>query len=530
MTATQDPATGEGHRHYQLDDRFLADEGTVFLTGIQALARLPLEQLRADRRAGLNTAAFVSGYHGSPLGGFGDAVADAARLAPDLPIVFEPGMNEEYAASAVMGSQLAAIQPDCRYDGIVGIWYGKAPGVDRAADALRHAVCTRTSMRGGAVAIVGDDPAAKSSTIPSSSAGLLFNMHVPILYPGDPNETLKLGRHAVALSRATGLWVAMKIVADVADATATVELHPEAFDPVLPEVDGTPYQHRPDGRLLTPHTLELEREIIEVRYELARRYAADNKLNYLTADPADAWIGIVSSGITYREVLEAFRRLGLRTEDEIAACGIRLLKMGMPLPFNVETMRRFARGVREVLVIEEKTPNIESLLKDALYPLADRPVVVGKADEEGRTLFPAWGALDADAIVPLLRRRLEATLGDRLAPVPSRPQRELIPLGVQRTPFFCSGCPHNRSTEVPDGALVGAGIGCHTMTLLMDPERVGDIAAITCMGNEGTQWIGMSDFVERDHMFQNLGDGTYFHSGQLAIQAAVAGGVNITYK
>ncbi len=527
MTATHQHL---GTANYRLEDRFLADEGTVFLTGIQALARLPLEQLRADRRAGRNTAAFVSGYQGSPLGGFGDAIADAARLAPDLPIVFEPGMNEEYGASAVMGSQLAAIQPDCRYDGIVGLWYGKAPGVDRASDALRHAVYTGTSMQGGAVAIVGDDPAAKSSTIPSSSAGLLFNMHVPILYPGDPNETLKLGRHAVALSRATGLWVAMKIVADVADATGTVELHPEAFNPVLPLVDGQPYQHRPDGRLLTPHTLELEREIIEVRYELARRYAADNKLNYLTADPADAWIGIVASGITYREVLEAFRRLGLRSEDEIAACGIRLLKMGMPLPFNAETMRQFARGVREVFVIEEKTPNIESLLKDALYPLADRPVVVGKADEEGRTLCPAWGALDADVIVPLLRRRLEVTLGDRLAPVPNRPQRELIPLSVQRTPFFCSGCPHNRSTEVPDGSLVGAGIGCHTMTLLMDPERVGDIAAITCMGNEGTQWIGMAPFIDRKHLFQNLGDGTFFHSGQLAIQAAIAAKVNITYK
>ncbi len=515
---------------YRLDDRFLADAGTVFLTGIQALARLPMEQLRADRRVGLNTAAFVSGYQGSPLGGFGEAVVSAARLAPELPIVFQPGMNEEYGASAVMGSQLAAIQPDCRYDGIVGLWYGKAPGVDRAADALRHAVYTGTSMHGGAVAIVGDDSAAKSSTIPSSSAGLLFNMHMPILYPGDPNEILRLGRHAIALSRATGLWVAMKIVADVADATASVDLHPEVFQPVIPMVDGRPYQHRPDGRLLTPHTLELEREIIDVRYELARRYAADNQLNYVTSDPSDAWIGIVSSGITYREVLEAFRRLGLTSEAEIAACGIRLLKMGMPMPFNAETMRSFARGVREVLVIEEKTPNIESLLKDALYPLADRPVVVGKTDEEGRLLFPTWGALDADVILPPLRRRLEATIGDRLAPIPRLAQRELIPLSVQRSPFFCSGCPHNRSTEVPEGSLVGAGIGCHTMTLLMDPDRVGDIAAITCMGNEGTQWIGMSSFVDRKHLFQNLGDGTFFHSGQLAIQAAVAAKVDITYK
>ncbi|MBY0400840.1 hypothetical protein K2X89_11125, partial [Myxococcota bacterium] len=220
---------------YALDDRYTADEGRVFLTGIQALARLPLEQLRVDRRNGLNTAAFVTGYPGSPLGGYDRAVAGAAKLAPELPIVCRPAMNEEFAASAVMGSQLAAAQPDCRYDGIVGLWYGKAPGVDRASDALRHAVYAGTSMHGGAVAIVGDDPAAKSSTIPSSSAGGLTDMHVPLLYPGDPAEALDLGRHAIALSRVTGLWAALKIVADVADATATVDLHPERIVPVLPQ-------------------------------------------------------------------------------------------------------------------------------------------------------------------------------------------------------------------------------------------------------------------------------------------------------
>ena len=515
---------------YRLDDRFLADDGTVFLTGIQALARLPLEQLRADRRVGLNTAAFVSGYQGSPLGGYGDAVVRAARLEPDLPIVFKQAMNEEYGATAVMGSQLASAQPDSKYDGVVGIWYGKAPGVDRAADALRHAVYAGTSMQGGAVAIVGDDPAAKSSTVPSSSAGVVFDMHMPLLYPGDPVEALTLGRHAIALSRATGLWVALKIVADVADATASMELHPEAFDPVLPLLDGQPYQHTPDGRLLTPHTIELEQEIVEVRYELARRYAADNKLNYLTVDPDDAWIGIVSSGITYREVREAFSRLGLSTESEIEACGIRLLKMGMPMPFNAATLRNFARGVREILVIEEKQPNLESLVKSALYGVPNGPRVIGKVDDAGALLFPAYGALDADNILPILRRRLEGTIGERLAPEKLQRERVVIPLNVERSPFFCSGCPHNRSTQVPEGALIGAGIGCHTMVMLMDPERVGDVSAITCMGNEGTQWIGMADFLERDHMFQNLGDGTFFHSGQLAIQAAVASGVNITYK
>jgi len=519
-----------GQREYRLDDRYLADEGAVFLTGIQALARLPLEQLRADRRAGLDTAALVSGYPGSPLGGYDRAVAAAARLAPELPVRCRPALNEEYAASAVMGSQLAAAQPDCRYDGIVGIWYGKAPGVDRATDALRHAVYAGTSMHGGAVAIVGDDPAAKSSTLPSSSAGALAGMHIPMLYPGDPAEALDLGRHAIALSRLTGLWTALKIVADVADATASVELHPERIVPVLPEHDGALYHHRPDGRLLTPHTLELEREIVEVRYELARRYASENRLNVVTADPPDAVLGIVASGITYREVREAFHRLGLTREEEIAARGIRLLKMAMPLPFNEETVRSFARGLTELFIIEEKAPNIESLIKDALYALPDRPLVVGKRDERGERLLPAHGALDADALLPILRARIESRLGVRLEAEDGHSGRALAPLAVARTPFFCSGCPHNRSTEVPEGALVGAGIGCHTMTLLMDPERVGEIAGVACMGNEGTQWIGMADFVERPHFIQNLGDGTYFHSGQLAVQAAVAAGVNITFK
>ncbi len=516
--------------NYRLEDRFVADEGTVFLTGIQALARLPLEQLRADRRAGHRTAAFVSGYQGSPLGGYGEAVVRAAKTEPELPVVFKYGMNEEYGATAVMGSQLAAARPDALWDGVVGIWYGKAPGVDRAADALRHAVYAGTSMLGGAVAIVGDDPNAKSSTVPSSSAGLLADMHMPLLYPGDPGEALDLGRHAIALSRATGLWSALKIVADVADATANVDLSPDRVQPVMPLLDGVRYHHVPDGNLLTPHTVDIEREIVEVRYELARTYAAENKLNHVTVDAPDAWIGLIASGITYREVREALSRLGLPDDRSIRNAGIRLLKMGMPMPFNPATMRSFAAGLDQIMVVEEKQPNIESLLKDALYSMPDRPMIVGKQDEHGEVLLPSWGALDADGIVPILRRRLEGRLGDRL--VPERKERTKIPiaLGVERTPFFCSGCPHNRSTEVPDGSVVGAGIGCHTMTLLMDPDRVGDIAGLTCMGNEGTQWIGMSDFVETPHLIQNLGDGTYFHSGQLAVRAAIAADVNITYK
>jgi len=514
---------------YQLNDRFTKDEGTVFLTGIQALARLPFEQLRADASAGRRTAAFVSGYPGSPLGGYGEAVKMAAKTQPDLPLVFRQGVNEEYAATAVMGSQLANARPDATYDGVIGIWYGKAPGVDRAADALRHATFAGTSMHGGAVAIVGDDPNAKSSSLPSSSAGLMSDMHMPVIYPGDPIEALVLGRHAIALSRATGLWTALKIVADVADATANMALHPERFEPIIPTIDGKPYEHHPDGNILTPFTLEIEREIIEVRYELARRYAADNDLNYVTVDPPDAWLGIMSSGITYREVREALSRLGLKTDADIAGAGIRLLKMGMPLPFNQATVRDFSQGLEEFLIIEEKHGILESLVKDALYASAVRPRVVGKSDEVGNTLFPGWGSLDADTIVPLLRSRL-GRVSDRLVPEAKKRVRIPIPLAVERQPFYCSGCPHNRSTQVPEGTVVGAGVGCHTMSMFMDPERIGDIIGLTAMGNEGTQWIGMAEFVDTNHIVQNLGDGTFFHSGQLAIQAAIAADVNITYK
>lgn len=515
---------------YRLSDRYTEDRGTVFMTGLQALARLPIEQLRVDRAAGLRTAAFVSGYPGSPLGGYDKEIAAAARIAGDLPIVCRPALNEEYAATAVMGSQLAGGRADALYEGVIGIWYGKAPGVDRASDALRHAVYAGSDPRGGAVALVGDDPSAKSSTLPSSSAGSLFDMHIPVFYPGDPAEALALGRHAIALARCTGLWASLKIVADVADGSATVDLEPDHVQPKIPLYQGKPYVHVPDGRLLTPHTIELEREIHEIRYALAVEYASLNRLNRATVDPSRAWIGIVSSGITYREVREALRRLGLPSDADVERAGIRLLRMQMPMPFDPATLRNFARGLEELLVIEEKRPNLESLVKSALYNHVEHPLVIGKFDDQERPLLPGHGSLAADDILPALRRRLSPRLGDRLVAETSHRESTTAPLAMRRAPFYCSGCPHNRSTQVPEGSLVAVGIGCHTMVMLMDPHRVGEISSLTCMGNEGTQWIGMSEFVERRHLVQNLGDGTYFHSGQLAIQAAVAAGVDITYK
>jgi indolepyruvate ferredoxin oxidoreductase len=515
---------------YALSDRYTKDRGRVFLSGVQALARIPLEQMRVDRLNGINSAALVSGYPGSPLAGFDRETQLAAQLASDLPYVAQPGLNEELAATAVMGSQLIHTG-GARYDGVVGVWYGKAPGLDRACDAIRHAVFTGTSRHGGVVALVGDDPHAKSSTLPSSSDATLVDLHIPILYPGDVQDAIDLGRHAIALSRASGLWTSLKIVAGVADGTGTVDLDLLRVQPIIPtmEVNGSIWIPHPSGRLLGSATLAIEQEFQDVRLELARRYGVENLLNRVTANPGDAWIGIAACGYTYYETLAALRLLGLETMDAIEGAGIRLLQLRMPVPLDVAIVREFAHGLEEIFVIEEKNPTLEWLIKDALYGWNERPIVVGKKNESGQRLIPSTGHADADAIIGPLRSRLASRLGDRLAPLP-RKQRELIPLSAERTPFFCSGCPHNTSTKVPEGSLYGAGIGCHGMTMLMPEDRVGVLAGVGAMGNEGAQWVGMQPFVNTPHFIQNLGDGTYFHSGQLAIQFAIAAKANITYK
>ena len=518
---------------YQLTDRYRSDDGRAFLSGSQALARLPYEQLRADRIAGLNTAAYVTGYPGSPLAGFDRDVTGATRLATDegLTMVFQPAMNEELAATAVMGTQLAVTVDTCRYEGVIGIWYGKAPGLDRASDALRHAVFAGTSAKGGALAIVGDDPNAKSSTLPSSSGATLVDLNMPIIYPGDVQEAIDLGRHAIALSRACGVWAAIKVVEAVADGTGSVELSPERIRPILPtmQVDGKLWVPRPSGEIITPYTVALEKEFHEVRLQLAREYGALNHLNTVAVRGPSDWIGIAASGQTFRETVEALRLLGFDTADELRAAGIRLFKLGMPVPLDVGQVREFAKGLSEVVVVEEKAPNLEWLVKDALYGRADAPTVYGKHAPEDAKLFPMTGTLEADSIAPLLRRRLAARLADRMTPTPPA-ARELIPLSVSRSPYFCSGCPHNSSTRAPEGSLVGAGIGCHSMVMLMEPERRGNIVGITSMGNEGAQWFGIAPFVDTPHLFQNIGDGTLFHSGMTAVRAAIANGANITYK
>ena len=529
-TMTTPGGVGGAATAYSLADRVVRDDGTVLMTGVQALARIPVEQLRVDRLAGHRTAAFASGYPGSPLAGLDLELQRTARLAPELPIVVRPALNEELGVSAVMGSQLASERPDARYDGVVGLWYGKAPGLDRASDALRHAVFAGTAPLGGAVAVVGDDPEAKSSTLPSSSDATFCDLHLPILYPADVAEALDLGRHAIALSRASGLWVGLKVVSAVADGSGTVALDPNRVRPVMPTLDGgEPYRCRPDGALLGAHSLQLEEELRGVRTELAVAYGTVNGLNRVTVPARDAWLGIMASGLTYRELRSALHRLGL-DEARLGASGVRILQMQMPIPFDPDVVRRFALGLEELMVVEEMNPTLERLVRDALYDRADRPVVTGKRDRTGGPQFPSSGPLYADAILGPLRRALEGRLGERLAPVPADRERIRIPLSESRTPFFCSGCPHNRSTRVPEGTLVGAGIGCHTMVMLGDDQRLGEILCVSAMGNEGAPWIGMSEFVGTGHFTQNLGDGTYFHSGQLAVQAAVAAGVDITFK
>ena len=518
---------------YTLADRYLEDRGRVFLSGAQALARLPIAQLREDRRRGWNTAAYVTGYPGSPLAGYDREVAIAARLATEQGYELHavPGLNEELAAAAVMGTQLAVNRPSCRFDGIVGVWYGKAPGLDRASDAIRHAMFAGTSARGGAVAIIGDDPSAKSSTLPSSSDATMIDLHMPMLYPGDVQEAIDLGHHAVAMSRASGLWTGIKVVEALADGSGTVELrtYPEPVIPVV-EVDGRPWVPHPTGQLLTPTTLEVEREFREIRLDVAMRYGVDNHLNAIEVRSHDDWIGIVACGYTYRETRAALALLGLRRDDDLRAAGVRVLRLAMPVPLDQEQVRTFADGLDEIFVIEEKNPSLELLVKDALYTAASRPMVTGKLTPDGHPLIPSTGQLTADVIAPRLRDRLGTQIAaDRLAPLPAA-GRIRIPLHSRRVPFFCSGCPHNTSTHVPDGTLVGAGIGCHTMALFMDAERVGEIIGVSAMGTEGAPWVGMAPFVDDPHLVQNLGDGTFFHSGSLAVRNAVASGVNITFK
>jgi indolepyruvate ferredoxin oxidoreductase len=521
-------------RDFTLDDKFTRDEGTIALTGVQALVRLLIDQHKADARRGLRTATLVSGYRGSPLGGFDFLLQAHGRLLQEHQVQFVPGVNEELGATAIFGSQLANLFPRPKFEGVLGMWYGKGPGVDRSGDAFKHANLTGVGRYGGVLAIAGDDPASKSSTVPSASEIALYDAQMPVLFPGDVQGVLDLGLKGFALSRYSGLWVGFKMMTNVADEFSSAVVAPDRVTIRLPEFEfrGKPWQHTQSHSLFAPYNLQLEQEVVEGRLEAARRFAVANELNRIEVDPERAWLGIVAAGKTYLDVREALARLGL-DEVGLGRYGIRVLRIDLLYPLAEETIRRFARGLEEIVVVEEKRPFLELLLRDALYGAADRPRVLGKLDEAGALLFPGYGELEADTIAPLLRRRLVARIPDdalaattdrAAAGGPALPQ----PLGLasQRLAYFCSGCPHNRSTVVPEGSIAAVGIGCHGMAVTM--ERSG--AGFTQMGGEGAQWVGASLFTETPHLFQNLGDGTLFHSGSLAIRQAVAANTNITFK
>ncbi|HEY7628678.1 MAG TPA: indolepyruvate ferredoxin oxidoreductase family protein, partial [Ilumatobacteraceae bacterium] len=518
---------------FSLQQRYEATPRQILATGIQALVRLPIDLMRADRAKGWNTAAFISGYQGSPLGGYDRELQSQRKLLDELNIVHVPGLNEELAATSVFGSQTAQTYARPKYEGVAAIWYGKSPGLDRAGDAIRHGSFGGTARKGGVVLLVGDDAAAKSSTLPSRSDPTLVALHLPVFYPGTVQEVLDLGLHAFAMSRLTGLWTAMKITTPVADGSGMAEVAPDRVHPVLPtfEIDGEPWQPTLSGHVGVPFANTLEVEVLGNRIEWAKRYVAANPINTFVTDPSDAWLGIVAGGYDMQQVLESLRMLGL-DERRLSALGIRVLKLGALHPLDHEAIRRLAAGTSMVMVCEDKIDFLETRVRSALYGTTNAPAVIGKLDPDGKPLIHHYGALTIDNLTDSLRRVITLRVpADQLTTIrKSEPVRIALGSAAVRTPFFCSGCPHNSGLLVPEGSLVGAGIGCHGMVSIVPRPQTGDVTGITQMGGEGAQWIGTAPFVEDEHFFQNMGDGTYFHSGQLAVQAAVASGTTMTFK
>ncbi|WP_223166820.1 indolepyruvate ferredoxin oxidoreductase family protein [Nonomuraea sp. SYSU D8015] len=499
-----------------LDDKYTALDGRVLISGIQALVRLTLEQRRLDRERGLDTRAFVSGYQGSPLAGVDLEMGRAARFLDGAGVVFQPGLNEELAATSVAGTQLLGQVPGRRHEGVTGFWYGKNPGLDRAADAIRHANVAGTAPLGGAVAWIGDDPGCKSSTLPSSCEPMCQSLSMPLLAPGSVAEIIEFGLHAVAMSRATGLWTALKIVADIADAAATVDLGPLRAG--IPVPGRRPVEAPPI--LLGAAALDAEHDMLTRRLDLARDYARTHGLNRVMSGAGNTALGIVASGTTYAVVLRALADLGL-DETAMDDLGLRLIRLAMPFPLAYDDLAAMTADLDRVLVVEDKVPFLEGQVKQALYGRERVPAV------SGRDLLTARGTLGAEDVA----KAVAACLGpDRL---PRKPVlvtgRRSLPLVAARTPYFCSGCPHNTSTRTADDTLVGVGIGCHAM-IALDGHGRGTQVGITQMGGEGAQWIGLAPFTDDRHFVQNLGDGTFHHSGSLAIRAAVAAGVTMTYK
>ena len=531
-----------------LDDKYTATSGAIFLSGIQALVRLPMMQRLRDQAAGLNTAGFISGYRGSPLGGLDENLWKAKKQLEAHHVQFVPGVNEDLAATAVWGSQQVDLIGPAKYDGVFAMWYGKGPGVDRCGDVFKHMNHAGTSKLGGVLLVAGDDHGAYSSTLPHQSDHLFSASMIPVLYPCNVQEYLDLGIHGWAMSRFSGCTVAFKALADTVESSASIDADPFRVEVKIPQDF-----HMPEGGLnarlssipLGQQARNQEALMQDYKIYAALAYARENKLNHTTIDSPNAKLGIIASGKSYLDVLEALEELGI-DEQMAADVGMRLFKVAMPWPLEPDSVREFAQGLDEILVVEEKRQIVEYQLKEQLYNWRDdvRPRVIGKFDEKGEWVAPRGEWLltsKADFSVSQVAR----VIASRIARLISAPvtcdlikarlsfldAKDAVLKKAVNTPFrpafYCSGCPHNTSTKVPDGSLALAGIGCHVMATSIYPEMN---KLTTHMGGEGAPWIGQAAFSELPHVFQNLGDGTYFHSGYLAIRAAQAAKVNITYK
>jgi len=512
-------------RDVSLDDKYTQESGRVYLTGMQALTLLPMLQRCRDLAAGLNTAGYISGYRGSPLGAYDLALWQAKQHLDAHHVVFQPGVNEELAATALWGTQQIGLAQGAKYDGVFGIWYGKGPGVDRCGDVFKHANGAGSARFGGVIAIAGDDHAARSSTVAHQSEQAFVAAAMPILAPSGVQDYLDLGLHGWALSRYSGCWIGFKAVADTVESSAAVEIDPARVSIVIPSDFTLP----PDGLNIRwpDEKLTVEARLLETKLAAALAYCRANALNPIVIDAPKAKLGIVAAGKSYLDVRQALELLGI--DDTLATeLGLRVCKVGMVWPLEAEGMRTFAAGLETILVVEEKRALIETQLKDVLYHATERPRIFGKQNDTGQPLLPPCGELRPTQIAHVIARYIgnHPIVRERLARIEAEAQRLAPKLPAKRMPWFCPGCPHNTSTRVPEGSRALAGIGCHFMVTWMNR----DTDTFAQMGGEGAAWIGQSPFTETEHVFVNIGDGTYFHSGILAIRAAVAAKVNITYK
>ncbi|MEZ4330862.1 MAG: indolepyruvate ferredoxin oxidoreductase family protein [Myxococcota bacterium] len=525
MTAAQ--PTPAFDADYALEDRYRIESGRVFLTGNQALVRLPLMQRQRDLAAGLSTAGFISGYRGSPLGIFDMNLWEAKSFLDANHVRFEPGLNEDLAATAVFGTQQAPLHAGARVDGVFAMWYGKGPGVDRSCDALKHANYAGTSKHGGVLALMGDDPGAKSSSIAHQSEHAMIHCGIPVLNPSSVQDYVDLGLYGWALSRYSGCWIGFKCLTDTIESSGSVAVSPDRVKIVTPTDFEPPASGLHIGWANLP--LQVEERLFEHRLVAVRAFARANPLDRVVVEAPRRRLGIVTTGKAYGDLRQAFEDLGL-SEARLRELGISIYKVALVWPLEPERLRAFAAGHDDLLVVEEKRPVIEEQMASILYNLSPRPRLSGKQDPSGRPLVPQIGELNPGVVAGVLRRWIDVWAPEwksALMPLPAAPALSVQPGGLARLPSFCSGCPHNRSTVVPEGSVALGGIGCHGMAVWLPERRT---LAVNQMGAEGVNWIGQAPFVNIPHIFQNMGDGTYFHSGLLAIRAAVAANVNITYK